>query len=102
MLFAGVGLKLSELKAAIIQKRGLQTAAMTLEGKTVDLTVRNAVTNYGVCAKSALQSSLTPTALSQWSLPLLFSPPVWYFGVLCGPHDGVSGDECNPAAHTRQ
>ena len=45
--FSGIGMKLSELKAAIIQKRGLQTAAMTAEGKTVDLTVRNAATNAG-------------------------------------------------------
>jgi hypothetical protein len=51
--FAGVGMKLSELKAAIIQKRGLQTPASAPDGKPVDLIVRNAVDNVGACAACA-------------------------------------------------
>ena len=43
-------MKLAELKADIIQKRGLITPAMVAENKSIDLVVRNAETNDGAYA----------------------------------------------------
>lgn len=46
--FAGIGMKLSELKAAIIAKKNLAPDASQAHAQTVDLYIHNAETGVGV------------------------------------------------------
>jgi hypothetical protein len=45
--FSGIGMKLGDLKAAIMQKKGLNTTPVAGRGPSVDLAITNAETNVG-------------------------------------------------------
>ena len=47
--FAGIGMKLSELKAAIIAKKNLAPDSSQAHAQTVDLYIHNAETGVGMC-----------------------------------------------------
>lgn len=53
--FSGIGMKLGDLKAAIMQKKGLNTATVAGRGPSVDLAITNAETNVGASFLSVIR-----------------------------------------------